>query len=570
MKPDGKLVREFVESQAENAFTELVNRHISLVYSAACRETQGDYAAAEDVTQLVFIELVRKAAALQRHPTLAGWLYTSVRYVSANLRRTNQRRNVREKEACAMNELLRPDPTDPTWQEIRPVLDDAMHELPEHDRDAVLLRFFEGKNLREVGEALCLTENAARMRVDRALEKLRKVLARRGVHSTSSALAGALAVGIVAAPPALMGTVTSSALAAATVSAGSTATLFGALTLTKLNMVGLGAAVVAAVSIPIWQQQRYARLAQENQNLRNQLEEVAQSRADESAQVNNLEPVPFRPGTATAPKSEPKVQKEIADAKPGETWRQRFEEYYKLRGGEILRRIGAPYIPERTEFLRREFRNPRHVPDYLVLQQNRDGLHSRGLGLDQGKTSLDGVLRYVLGLKRYEFYGTDELLASAVPGDWVVRLGASIESKLGALEPILRDATGRTIRFEKQPIDNDVIVVRGIFAPARVGQKVDIFAEKKNLAWAKDSRGDFQQFLQALGDWLNVPFASEVQLPNESPMAWFCHADADYSRAGERRLELLNKVLANLNQQTSLSFELQRRPGEVWWVRESR
>lgn len=249
MSTDAELLRQFVSQRAEDAFADLVNRHIDVVFSAACREMQGDVSAAEDVTQLVFIELVRKAPTLPDHPTLAGWLYTCVRYVSANLRRADRRRKMRDEEARAMNELTQPNANDPMWQEIRPVLDDAMHELDEADRDAVLLRFFEGKSLREVGAALCLTENAARMRVDRALEKLRKALVRRRVNSTSSALASALAVGMVAAPPALMAMVTRSALAAASISAASTPSLLGAMTMTKTTMAGLGALAVAAVSV---------------------------------------------------------------------------------------------------------------------------------------------------------------------------------------------------------------------------------------------------------------------------------------------------------------------------------
>jgi RNA polymerase sigma factor (sigma-70 family) len=580
MKTDAELLQEFVKRDAENAFAELVNRHISVVYSAACRETQGDLSVAQDITQLVFIELVRKAVSLQSHPTLAGWLYTCVRYVSANLRRADHRRNMREEEASAMNELLRPAPNDPVWEEIRPALDDAMHELDDRDKDAVVLRFFEGKSLREVGDALRLTENAARMRVDRALEKLRKALAGRGVHSTSSVLAGVLAAGIVATPPALTASVTSSALAAATVAAGSTATLFGIMTLTKPAMVGLSALAVAAVSIPIWQQQRYERVAQENNALRAQVEQTDQLRqenqrladllkaADERAQSVGLEPSGLRAGAAVASKPNTGAQKEVSQGKPEKTWRQRFEEVYALRSGEVLRRIGTPFIPERVEYYRREFHNQRKGPGYLVLRQDGRGFRPLGAGFDQGTARLEDVLRIGLRLKRYDFYGSDELLGLVVPGDWVVRSG--IESLLAALEPIFRDATGRNIHFEKQPVDSDVIVVRGSFAPAKEGQKFDVFAENRNANWAKSTHGGFQEFLEALGDQLNVPFVSQVQLQNKFPISWFCHADSDYFRAGDRRLELLNKVLENLKQQTSLSFELQRRPGEVWWVKEQR
>jgi len=204
MRSDAELLREFVNRRDESAFTELVNRHISVVYSAACRETRDDFSAAEDVTQLVFIELARKAENLQRHPSLAGWLYTSVRYLSANLRRANHRRRIREEEARVVNGLPYSSPDDSPWLEVKPVLDDALRSLNERDRHAVRLRFFEGRSLREVGEAFCLKENTARMRVNRALDNLRKLLAQRGIASTSSALVATWKAGFVPARPALM------------------------------------------------------------------------------------------------------------------------------------------------------------------------------------------------------------------------------------------------------------------------------------------------------------------------------------------------------------------------------
>jgi RNA polymerase sigma factor (sigma-70 family) len=190
MKTDAELLREFACRRAESAFAELVNRHINVVYAAACRENRDDFSTAQDVTQLVFIELAGKAATLQTHPTLVGWLYTTVRYISANLQRADRRRRIREHEVSARQEWVHLAPADATWQQTQPLLDAALHELHERDRDAVRLRFLEGKNLREVGDALCLSENAARMRISRELENLRKRLARRGIASTSSAVSG--------------------------------------------------------------------------------------------------------------------------------------------------------------------------------------------------------------------------------------------------------------------------------------------------------------------------------------------------------------------------------------------
>src|SRR5215471_2691725 len=163
---DAELLGRYVRERCEGAFTELVERHINLVYAAALREMQGDTALAEDVTQAVFVEAARKAASLARHPAFAGWLYTSVRYTAANVRRSEQRRHQREQEVQAMSEMNSPSNDDASWQQLRPVIDDALHELSETDRAVVALRFLEGRSFKEVGEALQLKENTARMRAE--------------------------------------------------------------------------------------------------------------------------------------------------------------------------------------------------------------------------------------------------------------------------------------------------------------------------------------------------------------------------------------------------------------------
>ena len=150
---DIELLRRYVFERSEAAFTELVQQYVALVYSAALRQTNGDVHLAEDVTQEVFTDLARKAARLTRHTSLAGWLYTSTRYAAATLRRGEQRRFAREQEVHAMNQLLHSAETDPAWEHLRPVLDEAMHDLKAADREAVLLRFFERLPLATVGGA---------------------------------------------------------------------------------------------------------------------------------------------------------------------------------------------------------------------------------------------------------------------------------------------------------------------------------------------------------------------------------------------------------------------------------
>jgi RNA polymerase sigma factor (sigma-70 family) len=250
MDTDNQLLGNYAKTGSERAFRELVERRISLVHSAALRESGGDSSFAEDITQAVFTELARNADALADHPALSGWLYTCVRRMCASVRRSEHRRQRREQEVYIMNRLLESDPTDNLWQQVRPLLDDVMHEMSEDDRTAVVLRFFEGRSLKEIGLVLGLSENAARMRVERSLEKLRSSLSQRGVKSTTTTLAGVLAVGaVMTAPLTLASTVTLGAMTAAnssSVGASAIATLLK-LTKPKTAMVGASMAFIAAL-----------------------------------------------------------------------------------------------------------------------------------------------------------------------------------------------------------------------------------------------------------------------------------------------------------------------------------
>src|SRR5512143_4061409 len=129
MPEDAELLCRYATEQSETAFAELIRRHVDLVYSAALRLLNGDVHRAQDVTQQVFAELARQAKRLMRHPALAGWLYTTTRRIAMRTIRTEHRCAAREREAHTMNELLREPAAESDWNQLRPVLDDAMHEL---------------------------------------------------------------------------------------------------------------------------------------------------------------------------------------------------------------------------------------------------------------------------------------------------------------------------------------------------------------------------------------------------------------------------------------------------------
>ena len=246
MMNDAELLCRYAEDQAEDAFAELVRRHLNLVYFAALRRVGGDTHLAEDVAQGVFSALARRAASLTDHPSLAGWLYTTTRNVAMQAQRAARRRQQRELEAHAMQEIPLESHPEADWERLRPVIDEAMDELSEPDREAILLRFFANRPFAEVGEKLAISENAARMRAERALDKLRALLARRGITSTSAALTVALAnQAALAAPAGLAATVTGAALAGASVTGGGAviaASLFHLMSTTKV-IIGMAGAI---------------------------------------------------------------------------------------------------------------------------------------------------------------------------------------------------------------------------------------------------------------------------------------------------------------------------------------
>jgi RNA polymerase sigma factor (sigma-70 family) len=251
MNEDMALVREYAATESEQAFEALVSRYLNLVYSAALRQV-GDAHLAQDVTQAVFIILARKAKSLSEKTILSGWLYRTTRFASADAMKIRQRRQLREMEAT-MDAVIQSGPTDEAWEQVAPLLDEAMGKLNDKDRDAIVLRFFENKSLREVGVAMGLEERAAQKRVARGLEKLRAIFAKRGVTLSAAVIAGALAVNSVQAAPVGMFVAASTAAKGAIISATVTALVKGTMKTMmwlKIRFVaGVGAIALIAAGV---------------------------------------------------------------------------------------------------------------------------------------------------------------------------------------------------------------------------------------------------------------------------------------------------------------------------------
>jgi RNA polymerase sigma factor (sigma-70 family) len=270
MLDDAELLRRYAQDRSEPAFTELVERHLSLVYYAALRRI-GQAQLAEDAAQYVFIALARNASALSRHAVLTGWLYTTTRFAANRILRVERRRQFREQEAYSMENVLSPPDLD--WDRLRPALDGVMDQLSDRDRAAVLLRYFEGRSFADVGRALELTEEAARKRVERGLERMRSLLVRRGVSSTSTALALVLSSQSgLAAPTGLAATVSGSALAAGgSVMSSALVGLIGVMSTTKAILGIAGALSLFALGTAgyEWRAERRA-----NQSIAAEIQEL--------------------------------------------------------------------------------------------------------------------------------------------------------------------------------------------------------------------------------------------------------------------------------------------------------
>ena len=262
MTDASQLLQTYAADRCEDAFEQLVERCLPLVYSAALRMVRGDAALAQDVSQIVFCDLARKASTLPRNVILFSWLYRHTTFTAAKVLRSEARRRVREREAVAMNVN---DDADP-WGRLIPLLEEAIGSLSATDRDAVVLRFFDHQDFRTLGTTLHLSEDAAQKRVSRALEKLRRYFAQRDVAVSNATLAGVLAAHTVSAAPSGLASVIASHAVA---SAGAAASpLLISLIMGKMKTIAVSAVIIGAVSTPlVWQRQANSQLRAENQRL---------------------------------------------------------------------------------------------------------------------------------------------------------------------------------------------------------------------------------------------------------------------------------------------------------------
>lgn len=289
MTNETEHLRDYATTGAQDAFAAVVQRYLPLVYAAAWRRVGGDAHLAQDVAQLVFTALARNAGALARHPDLTGWLFTTTRFIAAKTVRGERRRQVREQVASLTHGSMSDEPAPEASAPLHAVLDDAIMELRQLDRQVILLRFHRGLRLAEIGAQLGATENAVQKRIDRALDRLKEKLARRGITSSAAALAVAFEQqSAIAMPAGLAAVVTGAGVAGATSAAAAAGWALSSFMVVSKTQIGVAAAVVAAASAGlVWEvrentalraeaAQRNAAVIARTTELRNQLAAVDQ------------------------------------------------------------------------------------------------------------------------------------------------------------------------------------------------------------------------------------------------------------------------------------------------------
>jgi len=222
---DRELLTEYATRNSEDAFRTLVERHAGLVYHTALRQV-GNHHQAEEITQAVFIALARKAGRINANSVLSGWLFRATRYAIANHLRCNTRRQRYEQEAMLMQSIFQLGEAATVSDEMTPHLNDALNKLSDKDREAVLIRFFQNKSHKQVAQMLGVSEDAAKVRISRAMEKLRLIFGKKGIVVPAAVFVAALgACSAKAAPADLTASVTAVALAKGATSSASTLTM---------------------------------------------------------------------------------------------------------------------------------------------------------------------------------------------------------------------------------------------------------------------------------------------------------------------------------------------------------
>jgi RNA polymerase sigma factor (sigma-70 family) len=498
MLDDIELLRQYAEQASQEAFAELVRRRIDLVYSIALRRLNGDGQSAEDVVQVVFRDLAGKAPKLCQHPMLIGWLFRSTRYAANRARRTTCRRRDREQEAFERR-TAGPSEQELHWCHLSPIVDHLLERLGERDRSAILLRYYEGQSYAEIGRVIASTEDGARMCVQRALEKLRALLEKQGIRSTTVALAALLDDHAVAAAPVGLASHVVAASAVA-LSATMPTALISLMSTLKVTGVLAALAMLGAVGVIEWHEQ--SKLTAEYHELGVEREKLAEQERTTS-RVSDASPH-GRPASETgAVRALPKTP--LADTKAqtekDKELLRRYGPFFKVRG------LSAEQISRFIALLNQMAENRADLQEATRKEGLPDGPAIEAMRNDLNRPIVEG-LRQLLGDDGYSAYGAFER-TSYYQSAWVQPLegffsGSNIpidDAQTVRLTQII-EANDHPIKIvatdlgNESAIDWDTVVAQGasILTPAQLAvlqtqvQQLKI-QQDQNIARHKVERG---------------------------------------------------------------------------------
>lgn len=527
---DYQLLRRYRDLGCQDSFAEVVRRYTGLVYAAALRQVV-DAATAQDVAQVVFLSLARRAGSIGRDVPLSAWLLKATRYTVLALRKAQARRARHERRAAEMahraNQPAGPRDEDP-WRQIEPLLDEALSRLSERIRAAVVLRFFDGMSFDELAGRLGISGETARQRVSRGIAQMRAFFVSRGARVSEAGFVAAVAAHAIPPPPEGLSSVLAAA-ARINPSAPRLAMMKGAVTFmawTKAQTIAacaVGLLLVGGGATMAWHSMRVAP-----------------------------QDVIIRPASQSA-------------AVAGD-WQASFASAYALSDGQVLRQISPPFIPARQAFWEAEQRKPggrANVPplmkqESLVIVWEGQTPHWYSSSMDGG--TLDDALWFCANLRPWDL---DKSVPRQLklPGDFSVRHGATADQVMAALAPIVSAKLGRAVRFEKRHVPHEAIVVQGAFRLVPLegnatGAIIDFATTyPKPPAGPKVRHGTLGQMLNQIKNQLDIRVADETG-QSSLPVSW---------RFDDRWISP-DKLLANVSKQTSLTLSRQPREADVWFM----